>query len=103
MKDGKILWETPSPRNTTTSVQPTVVNDVVLVGAGGPYTGGPSNNGPGSLLSLNKYTGEIIVETFLDSYFQAGIAVVKDYVLFGTGYGTSTPRNGSFNVWRLNK
>ncbi|KAI4272781.1 MAG: hypothetical protein L6R38_006520 [Xanthoria sp. 2 TBL-2021] len=102
LKNGTILWETPSPGNSTTAVQPTVANDVVLVGVGGPapYTG------PGSFLALNKYTGKIIRETRLGAeYFQAGIAVVQDYVMFGTGYGYGLlgKANGTFNVWRLSK
>ncbi|KAL8890021.1 MAG: hypothetical protein Q9192_005934, partial [Flavoplaca navasiana] len=85
LKNGTILWETSSPGNSTTAVQPTVVNDLVLTGVGGPapYTG------PSSLLALNKYTGKILREIRLDaSYFQSGIAVVQDYVIFGTGYGS---------------
>ncbi|KAL8888670.1 MAG: hypothetical protein Q9215_003939 [Flavoplaca cf. flavocitrina] len=102
LKNGTILWETPSPGNSTTAVQPTVVKDVVLTGVGGPapYTG------PGSLLALNKYTGEILREIRLDaSYFQSGIAVVQDYVMFGTGYGTGLlgEANGTFRVWQLSK
>ena len=101
--NGKILWETQAPRNTSSQVAPTVVNDVVFVGIGSPYEGGQASNGSGSLLSLNKYTGAILVETVLDTFFQGGIAVVRDYVMFGTGYGRSVPRNGSFNVWQLSK
>ncbi|KAL8664148.1 MAG: hypothetical protein Q9168_007965 [Polycauliona sp. 1 TL-2023] len=102
LKSGEILWETPSPGNSTTAVQPTIVNDVVLVGVGGParYTG------PGSFIALNKYTGKILLEKRTDaSYFQAGIAVVKDYVMFGTGYGydDSGKKNGTFRVWQVRK
>ncbi|KAL8734376.1 MAG: hypothetical protein Q9166_001574 [cf. Caloplaca sp. 2 TL-2023] len=102
LTDGKILWETPAPRNSSTQAQPTVVNDVVMVGVGGPYPSAPYT-GPGSLLSLDKKTGKILNETTLDAYFQSGIAVVGDYVMFGTGYGSSGTGNGSFNVWRLSK
>ncbi|KAL9638499.1 MAG: hypothetical protein Q9204_001480 [Flavoplaca sp. TL-2023a] len=49
-KNGTIPWETPSPGNSTTAVQPTVVNAVVLTGVGGPAP----YIGPGSLLALNK-------------------------------------------------
>ncbi|KAL8846930.1 MAG: hypothetical protein Q9221_008018 [Calogaya cf. arnoldii] len=99
LKNDTILWETPSPGNSTTAVQPTVVNDVVLVGVGGPVP----YSGPGTFLALDKYSGEILRETKLDAtYFQAGIAVIQDYVMFGTGYGVGF-NNGSFNVWRLSK
>ncbi|KAL8861872.1 MAG: hypothetical protein Q9178_001741 [Gyalolechia marmorata] len=103
LSDGTILWETPSPQNSTTQVPPTVANDVVLVGVGGPYLA--PYTGPGKFLSLNKKNGTIIKETTLDAYFQAGIAVVHDYVMFGTGYSSTFAGNatGSFNVWRLSK
>lgn len=82
-------------------MQPTVANDIVLVGTGGPgvYTG------PGSFIALNKYTGSIIRETRLGTeYFQSGIAVVQDYVMFGTGYASEQGMaNGTFSVWRLRK
>ena len=100
---GKILWQTPVPDNGTSLVQPTVVNDVVLVGKGGPYTSLLSGDGPGSFISLDKSTGAILTVVTLDAYFQAGIAVVNDYVFLGTGYGTLSTPNGSFNVWQLRK
>lgn len=99
LKNGTLLWETPSPGNSTTAVQPTVANDVILTGVGGPapYTG------PGSFLALDKYSGRILRETKLDAaYFQAGIAVVQGYVMFGTGYASGVGgSNGTFNVWQL--
>lgn len=101
LADGKILWETPVPRNSTSLVQPTVVNDLVLVGVSGPYSGSSSQGGNGSFLSLDKHTGRILMETALDATFQGGIAVVKGYVMFGTGYRDQA--SGSFHVWRLGK
>ena len=99
---GKIIWETQVPRNGTSAVPPSVVNDIVLVGVGGTYVPGAFvGAGPGSLLPLNKHTGNIIKETTLDAYFQGGIAVVHDYVMFGTGYGNTA--NGSFDVWKLSR
>ncbi|KAL8798707.1 MAG: hypothetical protein Q9182_006458, partial [Xanthomendoza sp. 2 TL-2023] len=100
LTDGKILWETPAPANSSTAVQPTVVNDLVLVGVGGVYPS-PPFTGIGILLAINKYTGAILKQTTLDAFFQSGIAVVRDSILFGTGYGASGTGNGSFNVWRL--
>ncbi|KAL8793209.1 MAG: hypothetical protein Q9195_004145 [Heterodermia aff. obscurata] len=99
--DGKILWETPVPRNSSSLVQPTVVNDLVLVGSGGPPTGASSFDIPGSFIALDKFNGNIVTEVILDGYFQAGIAAVHDYVMFGTGYSATLTSNGSFNVWRL--
>ncbi|KAL8820388.1 MAG: hypothetical protein Q9223_001378 [Gallowayella weberi] len=103
LTDGKILWETPAPANGSTAVQPTVVNDVIMVGVGAVYPS-PPYTGIGTLLALNKYTGEILKQTKLDAFFQSGIAVVRDSILFGTGYRSSgMGGNGSFNVWRLSK
>ena len=98
---GKILWETQVPRNSSSLVLPSVVNDVVFVGVSGPYAGLFQEAGPGSLLPLNKHTGAIIKETTLDTYWQGGIAIVQDYVMFGTGY-QRTP-NGTFNVFKVSK
>ncbi|KAF2115636.1 quinon protein alcohol dehydrogenase-like superfamily [Lophiotrema nucula] len=103
LKDGRTLWQTKAPRNTTSIVSPVVVNDIVLTGVTGNWTDGQLiPTGPGSFLALNKFTGEILEEVPLDSYFHAGIATVHDYVMFGTGYGgLELPQKGSFNVWRL--
>lgn len=96
---GEIIWDTAVPRNGTSVVMPSVVNDVVLNGVGGPYAGRFNNVGPGSLVALDKHTGAIIKETVLETYFQGGIAIVQDYVLFGTSYQRLD--NGSFNVLKL--
>lgn len=98
---GKILWETQVPRNGTSQVPPSVVNDVVFVGDSGPFTGFFLEAGPGTLIPLNKHTGAIIKEKTLDTYWQGGIAIVQDYVMFGTGYQRTV--NGTFNVFRVNK
>lgn len=102
LTDGAILWEAPVPRNGSSQVPPSVVNDIVMVGLSGyPPMGGGITVGPGSLLSLDKNTGTILKEWILHDYFQGGIAVVDNYVMFGTGYRGSTMLNGSFNVWKL--
>ena len=100
---GEILWDTAVPRNSRSFAIPSVVNDVVLVGTSGPYVRLGTYNGPGSLVALDKHTGEIIKETMLDNYFQGGIAVVQDNVLFGTGYSETNTNKGSFIVWKLTK
>ncbi len=101
LRNGKILWETPVPRNGLSLVPPSVVNDVVHVGVPGPFVGILQKTPPGTLLPLNKHTGAIIKETTLDTYWQGGIAIVQDYVMFGTGY-QRTP-NGTFNVFKVSK
>ncbi|KAJ4301325.1 hypothetical protein N0V90_003417 [Kalmusia sp. IMI 367209] len=103
LKDGSTKWITAAPRNTSSTVIPVVVNDVVLTGVTGNWSAESFfTEAPGSFIALNKNTGEIIRETILDDFFHAGIAVVKDYVLFGTGYGgLEPPHNGSMHVWKL--
>ncbi|KAL9029702.1 MAG: hypothetical protein Q9196_002093 [Gyalolechia fulgens] len=106
LRTGKILWETPVPRNGTSLVAPTVANDLVLTGTAGLPSGFFGARGNGSLIALHKGTGAILRETTLDSYFQGGIAVVQDYIMFGTGYpnvglGYNSVPRGSFNVWKV--
>lgn len=105
LKDGTTKWQTAAPRNMTSTVIPVVVNDVILTGTSGEWVEGSLNaKGPGLFIALNKFTGEIIRENVLDAFFHAGIAVVKDYVMFGTGYGgLEAAHNGSFNVWKVGK
>ena len=102
LKDGTIKWQTAAPRDMASSVTPVVVNDLVLTGTTGIQVENDIlARGPGSLIALNKFTGEIVREDVLDAFFHGGIAVVEDYVLFGTGYGLLRPTdNGSFNVWK---
>jgi outer membrane protein assembly factor BamB len=104
-KDGSILWQTTAPRNTSSLVPPTVVNDVVLTGVSGNFTEGTfGGTGPGSFIPLDKTSGRILKEFHLDSHFRGGIATVHDYVMFGTGYGGAIAlADGSFQVWKLGK
>lgn len=103
LRDGRMRWQVGAPRNTSSVVAPIVVNDVVLTGVSGNWTAGSFiPTGPGSLLALNKFNGEVVLEVPLDAYFRGNIAVVKEYLLFGTGYGgLSAPFKGSFQVWKL--
>ena len=98
---GKIVWETPVPRNATSQVMPSIVNDVVLVGTGGPYRGLLVPAPPGSLLALDKDTGEVIKESILDTYFQGAIAIAGERIFFGTGYSLAKNVTGSFEVWKI--
>lgn len=103
LKDGTTKWQTAAPRNTTSLIIPVVANDIVLTGTTGSWVENSLfAQGPGSLIALNKFTGEILREDILDSFFHAGIAVVNEHVLFGTGYGGIEPiQNGTFNVWKI--
>ena len=103
LASGEIMWDTTVPRNSTSLVMPSVANDVVLVGVSGEFTGIEVDTGPGTLIALDKRTGAIIKETGLISYFQSGIAIVEDRVLFGTGYPYSNNATGSFEVWQVTK
>ncbi|KAL5401744.1 hypothetical protein PMIN03_011253 [Paraphaeosphaeria minitans] len=103
LKDGSIKWQIAAPRNMSSTVIPVVVNDVVLTGTSGRWEEGSLYAvGPGDFIALNKFTGEILRDDVLDAFFHAGIAVVKEYVMFGTGYGgLEAPQNGSFNVLKI--
>jgi outer membrane protein assembly factor BamB len=103
LRDGELLWQTAAPRNTSSRVAPTVVNDVVLTGITGNFSEGNANPvGSGSFLALNKRTGDILSELPLNASFRGNFAVVQDCVLFGTGYGRSGAEdNGTFNVWQV--
>ncbi|KAK3312671.1 quinon protein alcohol dehydrogenase-like superfamily [Apodospora peruviana] len=103
LKDGKILWETQAPGNMSSFVVPAVVNDVVLNGVTGSYAPGSLfPKGPGALTPLDKRTGKVLEFKELDSYFHGVIAVVHEYVMFGTGYGgLEQAAAGSFQVWKL--
>jgi hypothetical protein len=100
---GEVLWQVSSPRNTTTYVPPTVMNNVVLVG----ITGNLSNSiasaaPPGSLLVLDKKTGRVLQEHTLDGWFHGAIAAVGKHVFLGTGYGGDFYKYyGSFQTWAL--
>lgn len=103
LKDGQIIWQTASPRDTMSLVTPSVANDIVLTGSTGAINGtSPFPVGPGSLVALNKHTGQVVAEVILDSYFQGGIAPVHDYVMFGTGYaGLHPAAAGTFQVRKI--
>ncbi|CZR58323.1 uncharacterized protein PAC_08215 [Phialocephala subalpina] len=104
LKDGHILWQTAAPRNTTSIVSPAVVNDVVLTGISGNWSAKSRYPvGPGSFLSLDKKTGRILKEVYLDAYFHGSFAIVHEYVMFGSGYaGIEPAAAGSFQAWKLN-
>jgi outer membrane protein assembly factor BamB len=103
LRDGSPKWQIAVPRNETSLVIPVVVNDVVLTGTTGRWEESSlSPVGPGSFIALNKFTGEILRDDSLDAFFHAGIAVVNEYVMFGTGYGgLEAAQNGSFHVMKI--
>jgi outer membrane protein assembly factor BamB len=102
---GNILWETQAPDNAIAQVPPTVVGDLVLVGRTG-NDDNPANfeNTNGSLIALNKKTGKVLLNLPLDANFHGGIAVVDNYIMFGTGYAPfmGYTGNGSFYVMKVN-
>ncbi|KAK2770136.1 pyrrolo-quinoline quinone [Colletotrichum kahawae] len=103
--DGKILWQTPSPNDTASMIAPTVANDVVVVGSTGKTGENGFPQGSGSLVLLDKSTGAVLGEEKLADFFKGGIAVVQDYLMFGTGYlsGLQPPFAGGFEVWRVDE
>lgn len=101
--NGSITWETESPHGAFSIVPPTVAGDVVFVGR----TGNGSKPAhaqyfatDGGLVPINKKTGQILEDYPLQANFHGGIAVVKDHVLFGTGYEPPYNGTGSFYVYR---
>ncbi|KAF2440883.1 hypothetical protein P171DRAFT_488469 [Karstenula rhodostoma CBS 690.94] len=103
LKDGSTKWQIAAPRNMSSTVILVVVKDVVLTGTSGDWVEGSLYaKEPGDFIALNKFTGEIFRYDVLDAFFHAGIAVVKGYVMFGTGYGGLEPlQNGSFHVLNI--
>lgn len=86
--DGRILRETPVPRNGISLGPPRVVANLVLVARTGQDPNGTASydQSQGGLVALNKATGQVIVDKELSTNFHGGIAVQGKYVLFGTGY-----------------
>ena len=84
LKTGSLLWETQVPESSVAQVPPTVVGDLVLVGRTG--SGADFEDSDGGLVALNKQTGQIVLDLELDANFHGGIAVVDNYIMFGTGY-----------------
>ncbi|KAF4926891.1 Polyvinylalcohol dehydrogenase [Colletotrichum viniferum] len=103
LADGKILWQTASPKDTTSMIAPTVVNDVLVTGSTGRTGENGFPQGSGSLVLLDKSTGKVLREEKLADFFKGGIAVVQNYLMFGTGYwsGLQPPFAGGFEVWSV--
>ena len=97
LANGSLLWETPVPRGLLSNAPPTVAGDVVLVGA----TGNIAIPGQkGSVVFLNKYSGQIVSEVSANAVEYGGIAVQDQFVMFGSGYNGWT-ETGSFYVYTV--
>jgi len=70
---------------------PTVVGDVVLVARTGfdPNQTLTYDSTNGSLIVIQKATGNILTTVGLSSNFHGGIAVQGQDIMFGTGYSPS--------------
>jgi outer membrane protein assembly factor BamB len=103
LKDGSLLWLTATPRNHSSQIAPTIVNDLVLIGTTTDSGGDPNTIAPGLFTPLDKRTGKVLRVETLDAYFHGNLAAVHDYVMFGTGYGGSggPGQAGSFQVGKL--
>ncbi|KAK4208066.1 quinon protein alcohol dehydrogenase-like superfamily [Rhypophila decipiens] len=110
LSSGKILWEkdsnTPLGKNSIALNPGTVQGDLLFV----PRTGDLDGTGSflaskGGLVVLDTKQGRRLLERELDVMFQGGIAVVGEYVLFGTGYRNGVVYDyrgtGSFHVWKV--
>jgi outer membrane protein assembly factor BamB len=79
---GVIAWETQVPDLQVATLAPTIVGDIMMSGS----TGAEVGYVPGSLIALNKNTGDILLNVQLDAQFHGGIAFANQYMLVGTGY-----------------
>jgi outer membrane protein assembly factor BamB len=105
LSNGSLLWETGSPLNGVAYGPPTVVGDLVLVARTGfdPNQTLTYDSTNGSLIVIQKATGNILTAIGLSSNFHGGIAVQGQDIMFGTGYSPSfSPQSsGSFEVMRV--
>ncbi|KAM7184188.1 Quinonprotein alcohol dehydrogenase-like superfamily [Naviculisporaceae sp. PSN 640] len=110
--NGSITWEVPAAsvsqgKNVVALQPPTVAGDLVFYPRAGIMSGDGTaadyDNSKGSLVVLDKRTGALVREIELETTFQGGIAVVGEYVLFGTGYrnGVAYLGNGSLHVMKV--
>ena len=99
---GKFVWEVPVPGGYNSFAPPTVTNDIVLVGDSGFVGPAGSANDTGSVVVLNKHTGEILQQLHLDSVIYGGVAVSGRFVMTGSGYAPVYQLgHGSFYVYEV--
>lgn len=109
LSTGKVLWETPAAisTNAIALTPPTVAGELVLFPRAGLMDGDGGaadyDNSHGALVALDKATGDVVMEMEVDVTLQGGIAVVGEYVLFGTGYrnGQAFVGHGSLYVLKV--
>jgi outer membrane protein assembly factor BamB len=101
--DGSIIWTVQAPDNLASSVPPTVVNDVLAIGTTGSRTMPGFPTAPGTFVVLEKESGGLLRNEYLDGLFHGGVTAVGDYLMFGTGYYSSLypPLAGSFYVYKI--
>lgn len=100
LASGSLLWETAVPYGEVSDAAPTVVGDLVLVGASGKFFSDAPPGTTGYVVGLNKFTGKVVYLLATDDIMYGGIAVQDEYVLFGTGYAHFNS-TGSFNVYAV--
>ncbi|CAD0109410.1 unnamed protein product [Aureobasidium uvarum] len=98
--NGSILWEIPSPYDSISFVQPSVVNDTLFTGRTGQNKTGSHDLTRGGLIVIDKRSGLMIKDYNLDVNFHGGVAIQNDYVMFGTGYNGFSGVGG-FHVYTL--
>lgn len=84
LSDGKSLWQQPVPRNASSYIAPTVVNDVVMTGVTGDWVNGTIEP-TGTLVLLDKATGAVVGEYPINDIFERGAVPVGDYLLVVSG------------------
>jgi hypothetical protein len=105
LSNGTLLWGTASPSNGVAYGPPTVVGDILLVARTGfdPDQTLTYDSTNGSLIAIQKATGNIIANIGLSSNFHGGIAVQGADIMFGIGYSPafSTESPGALEVMRV--
>ena len=80
-------WDTQvQPGNAQAFVPPTIANGVVISGRTQLAAAGAGAAKGGKLVLLNSDSGDVLNSMALDSPYHGGIAVLDEYLLFGTGY-----------------
>jgi outer membrane protein assembly factor BamB len=82
LQTGAPIWQTAMPDLLVSNVSPSIVGDLMIAGTG--Y----DNNGlvGGSLIAMNKKTGEILMNYQLDVVFHGAISFANEYMFVSDGY-----------------
>jgi hypothetical protein len=100
--DGTPAWGTSVPgTNGVASAPVSTVGDLVLATQAG--IGPLFDLSNGTFFAIKKSTGKVLYSLPLSGTARGGVTVQDDTIMFGTGYGQSTPNDylGSFYVMKI--